>query len=863
MNKHKTLNYSLPIDFDPILYKQLNPDLEHLSNKEAINHYITQGIHEKRLYDIGLPSDFDVNLYKKLNPDIQTLSNKNATSHYKIHGRIENRNYNIQLPFDFDVNIYKKLNIDLQNMSDDDAIIHYKLCGVSENRKYKNNIIIDNRIIDNNRIIDKNNIILFDALENTNYINENNVKNISECNKYTDINIINNLKSITIIIDSNDSNDSNKQFLNSIVSHYKYKNTFLIVNNNNNVLDLFINNDYLINKKYKEDEFILFLNDNITKINKIFINNITNYSIEFINKLINVNVEITVMYDDKIINYYTFILHKSKNIILHDKTNINIDELSNIYTDSQLIVSSFPYYNKIKEIININDAIINIGIIHNDDIFYINILIKYFKLNNKINFFIIKFNNVCELNKLLINNKPQILITTSIITDYNLIKLILLINLPILCFSKSNNNNNLSNYSKAYLYTSNNQLEKLINTYKQNYFYTIEPNIYFNSFWNKYFINNTTKLEDTNYMNSTRNKYDIKPYCVYFPQFHNFIENNIAFYKNFTDIQNLFLLSKNINSNIESPNLQEYNLGNMLDYKLTDHNIIQKQIDIITLYNISGFAIYYYWFSINTITDNHMIMEKVINLFFDNKINMNNRKVFFIWANESWTQNPAFGNSNEKIENIYNEYYINLNVQNLLNYFKHDNYLKIDNKPVFMLHHPWFMTDIEIDLFYNILNYYCIQNSYNGIYFIINSMNGYYDGYLNYNFNFNYKKSTSCYYDEQNSQTYLDYQQYINNDIEHDINNGSSINTLVFDFDNSARLFKPNRIHHSTICINNTELNKIIFINKIIETYIKDKKSDIENILLINGWNEWGEKMNIEPSLEYNFYYLNLLKKYL
>jgi hypothetical protein len=261
-----------------------------------------------------------------------------------------------------------------------------------------------------------------------------------------------------------------------------------------------------------------------------------------------------------------------------------------------------------------------------------------------------------------------------------------------------------------------------------------------------------------------------------------------------------------------------------------------------------------------------MIMEKVINLFFDSKINMNDRKVFFIWANESWTQNPAFGNSSEKIENIYDENYINLNVNNLINYFKHDNYLKIDNKPVFMLHHPWFMTDSEIKLLYNTLNYKCIKNLFKGVYFIINSMNGYYDGYINYNFNFNYKKSKSCYYDENLSQIYLDYKKYINNDLDN-INNNSIINTVVFDFDNRIRLSKPYRLQNSTICVNNSEFNKILFLNKIIETYNKNnknnKKSDIENILLINGWNEWGEKMNIEPSSQYNFYYLNLLKKYL
>jgi hypothetical protein len=42
-------------------------------------------------------------------------------------------------------------------------------------------------------------------------------------------------------------------------------------------------------------------------------------------------------------------------------------------------------------------------------------------------------------------------------------------------------------------------------------------------------------------------------------------------------------------------------------------------------------------------------MENVINQFFDDSIDMKDRKCFFLWANESWTSNPAFGQTNEII----------------------------------------------------------------------------------------------------------------------------------------------------------------------------------------------------------------------
>jgi hypothetical protein len=122
----------------------------------------------------------------------------------------------------------------------------------------------------------------------------------------------------------------------------------------------------------------------------------------------------------------------------------------------------------------------------------------------------------------------------------------------------------------------------------------------------------------------------------------------------------------------------------------------------------------------------------------------------------------------------------------------------------------------------------------------------------------NYKKNTSTKYDEKKKHNTFDYRNYTNN-IRQD--NNVSIETLVFDFDNRPRLFKPDKLSLSTVCINNTELDKISFIKKIIQNYKKNNKSNVENILLINSWNEWGEKMAVEPSEECGYYYLNLLRE--
>ena len=60
---------------------------------------------------------------------------------------------------------------------------------------------------------------------------------------------------------------------------------------------------------------------------------------------------------------------------------------------------------------------------------------------------------------------------------------------------------------------------------------------------------------------------------------------------------------------------------------------------------------YYYYFSVNTINNKKLIMEKVINKFFEK--NLYGKKIFLIWANENWSGNPAFTNSGNHCDVIF------------------------------------------------------------------------------------------------------------------------------------------------------------------------------------------------------------------
>jgi hypothetical protein len=130
-------------NFDWKFYIFLYDDLKHINNEEdAVDHYITNGIKEKRIINKSLYDFFDHNFYVSNYPDIAHFKNKKDTFiHYITYGikeeRICNKDYK-----DFDWEFYIFL-YDLENINTKiDAYKHYV---TSIN---KENIIITKGIYD-------------------------------------------------------------------------------------------------------------------------------------------------------------------------------------------------------------------------------------------------------------------------------------------------------------------------------------------------------------------------------------------------------------------------------------------------------------------------------------------------------------------------------------------------------------------------------------------------------------------------------------------------------------------------------------------------------------------------------------------
>jgi hypothetical protein len=323
-----------------------------------------------------------------------------------------------------------------------------------------------------------------------------------------------------------------------------------------------------------------------------------------------------------------------------------------------------------------------------------------------------------------------------------------------------------------------------------------------------------------------------------------------------TDIINLYFYKNKIepsNTTVDTPSLKEFGLKSMLHYNLTNKNIIKKQIEIAKQYCIYGFAIYYYWFSTNTITKKNTIMESCYNLFFKERIN--DFKIFFIWSNKDW-----INFSKKQIKNDYNFDSFKKNINNLMIYFKNPNYYKINNKPVFYIHHPYLIPEDKLLLFYNLLFYECIQNGFSGVLLVINNMDINLNSLNNYN-KYNFHPNINEYKFYYKKTNVNDYDKYIETFINDENEKDNTQSCVFFNFNNSPRLCIPNKLNLVTEYINTTIYNQDGYLKKVLSKYHTNESDDeLNKILLVNSWNEWGKNMAIEPGNINNYKYLLLIK---
>jgi hypothetical protein len=509
--ENRTYKYEkIPDDFNAKVYIELNDDLKHITYTEAKSHYENYGRKENRKYKYeNIPDDFNATEYIELNSDLNHITEIEAKSHYENCGRKENRNYKYckfydiyeeSIPDDFNPTEYTELNYDLRHMTEIEAKFHYGNYGHKEGRQYSKNITYTEENIDS--LMSIQNTLIHKPVEI--------IENIDDYDE------------LILIVDYNLLKGGTNQFIDSIVYKYKQTSNLLIVKNVENSISFSINNEYFI-KPMDEDDSLKFLHYYSNKIIKIFINSIIGHTTTFINSLFNLNKSVTCITHDynlllNIAQPYSFQINaenKNTHFDINKCDSIvsqNINTLKNFmpFLDSKInrIISPLPDYRHAETKIITNNTKIVVGILGRISVIKGLYIIKKIinKYKNEFDFIIfgesplknenvqtVEYSDINHLNTLLTIHKPNVLLETSIWPEtysYTL-SLAKIIDLPILTLKKdfkSTVENRLNDYSKTYTFNTLVGLHELIIKHKQDYFYTIKPEMYFPKFWDEYFI---------------------------------------------------------------------------------------------------------------------------------------------------------------------------------------------------------------------------------------------------------------------------------------------------------------------------------------------------------------------------------------
>jgi len=351
------------------------------------------------------------------------------------------------------------------------------------------------------------------------------------------ISSLDNLDKIFLIVDFPNLGGGTSFFLKAIISKYQNCNNFLIARNFDDKISFNINEKYELEKKYNNDEAVEFLNSIQNKITKVFVNHKNGHKQEFIKSLFTLNKEVFTISHD-FINFFKNYQISYKQIInekIIELSDNNPNSYNKIITQNiinakiiapfideneKIIVSELPDFLELNAKIEFDNKELTvigligmISLVKGENI--LKKIIDYYNNSQSVKIIIFgkcnieNFNNnfeyksIEELNNLLILHKPNVLLELSVWPEtysYTL-SLVMITQLPVLYFEKpfeSVIENRLQKYNNAHSFNSIDNLNELIVKVKQNYLFTIEPKIFFNSFWDEYF--GTSNLNANEYI---------------------------------------------------------------------------------------------------------------------------------------------------------------------------------------------------------------------------------------------------------------------------------------------------------------------------------------------------------------------------
>lgn len=366
----------------------------------------------------------------------------------------------------------------------------------------------------------------------------------------------------------------------------------------------------------------------------------------------------------------------------------------------------------------------------------------------------------------------------------------------------------------------------------------------------------------------------IKPIAFYLPQFHEIKENNEWWGDGFTEWTNV-AKAKALFQGHQQPKVP---LDNNY-YNLLDKKTMKWQADLAKQYCIYGFCMYHYWFK-----NGKKLLEKPAeNLLQWKDIDIN---FCFSWANESWirTWSKVGGNDwnelyDQKIDKhkqktngiLIEQDYGNVSewrkhFDYLLPFFKDSRYIKVGNKPMFLIYRP--LSINCLDKMLACWDKWAVENGFSGMYVLstnVDIKNEYIRGVVKY--------EPTCVQKERfGLQTYLkdnigkiqkklfgsylkiyEYDKVWKGILKLQRYKRDTFPGAFVNYDDTAR-----RGRNGAVYMNATPEKFLKYFSKLV---VQCRDYYKQEYIFITAWNEWAEGAYLEPDNVNGYAWLEAIQK--
>lgn len=357
---------------------------------------------------------------------------------------------------------------------------------------------------------------------------------------------------------------------------------------------------------------------------------------------------------------------------------------------------------------------------------------------------------------------------------------------------------------------------------------------------------------------------------MYLPQYHVIPENSMFWGEGFTD-WDCVKSAKPLFPGHNEPRVPKDHHY----YDLSKKEDIKRQIELAHKYNVYGFGIYHYWFSTNK-----KVLTKPAELILENKdLDI---PFFFAWDNASWKKSwsNVAGNDWAPMREAQSQVHDadtnngmlipfvlgtekdwKIHFDYLLNYFKDDRYIKVENKPVFII---WNYSE-EMEKMAEFWDEQAKENGFNGMEII-----------YKYSNKTSIPKTSNVFYYEPSHSAWDRLENRIRNKIKTIVKLNNTIKQYDYD------IAWKHLLHDAVRADSRTYLGAFVDYDdsprranrgqrlkgaspekfeKYLTQLLKIANEKDKEYIFLTAWNEWGEGAYLEPDETNHYAYLEAVHR--